>query len=60
MEDVIKYGCAALLGVAACILVVGLVATADASGIARDCDKMGMTMLNGKPYVCHALQEKQP
>lgn len=50
-----KYVVAAIAGAAIFTLIVVWISSANERETARDCDLMGVTMLNGKPYKCSRI-----
>lgn len=50
-----KYLSAAILGAVIFTLIVITISHSNYSATARDCDLMGATVLNGKPYKCSRI-----
>jgi len=50
-----EYVVAAIAGAAIFTLIVVWISSANERETARDCDLIGATMLNGKPYKCSRI-----
>lgn len=55
-----EYVVAAIAGVAIFMFIVIWISNSNDRKMARDCDLMGVTMLNGKPYKCSRLAPDSP
>lgn len=54
-----KYVIAAIAGASIFVLVIGWSGVLSEGATAQECDLMGMTMLNDKPYKCSRIVPEQ-